>query len=222
MHFAHGSHYAHNSQIAQVISHNSLKTQLNRRVQIAIVRQIMHNKRMTVHEDWYYNTVNGDTEKAASLRAGITTSTLNRQLAKGTLSEGNVIAIARAYGQNPVEALVRTGYLTKEEATNSSQSLIKMLNDQELIHELALRVNSDEAIWAETFGKAMSLDNDPQTDAKQGTTFTEHKHSQVIPDDPWAAAAAVSGKDSWRGDEMVADDSEEEGFLGDDNYSDGP
>ena len=64
----------------------------------------MHNKRMTIHEDWYYNTVNGDTEKAASLRAGITTSTLNRQLAKGTLSEGNVIAIARAYGQNPVVA----------------------------------------------------------------------------------------------------------------------
>ena len=97
-----------------------------------------------------------------------------------------------------------------------------MLNDQELIHELALRVNSDEAIWAETFGKAMSLENDPQTNAKQGTTFTEHKHSQVIPDDPWATAATVSGKDSWRGDEMVADDSEEEGFLGDDNYSDGP
>ena len=42
------------------------------------------------------------------------------------------------------------------------------------------------------------------------------------PDDPWAAAATVGGKSSWRGDEMVADDSEEEGFLGDDNYSDGP
>ena len=49
-----------------------------------------------------------------------------------------------------------------------------------------------------------------------------NKHPDPKPDDPWAAATTVSGKDSWRGDEMVADDSEEEGFLGDDNYSDGP
>ena len=38
-----------------------------------------------------------------------------------------------------------------------------MLNDQELIHELALRVNSDEAIWAEVFGKAISLDDNHNT-----------------------------------------------------------
>ena len=61
------------------------------------------------------------------------------------------------------------------------------------------------------------------------STIAGHKPSDGVnelkpepkPDDPWAAAATVSGKSSWRGDEMVADDSEE-GFLGDDNYSGGP
>jgi len=35
-----------------------------------------------------------------------------------------------------------------------------MLNNQELIHELALRVNDDEAIWAKVFSKADELKPD--------------------------------------------------------------
>lgn len=110
---------------------------------------------MSNHINWYKSLVGSDTEKAASDRAGITTSTLNRQLAKGTLSEGNVIAIARAYGANPVDALVRTGFITSEEALGKDRDLSSLLSDQELIHELAMRVNSDEGAWDDTFSSAM-------------------------------------------------------------------
>lgn len=111
---------------------------------------------MSNHISWYKSLVGSDTEKAASDRAGITTSTLNRQLAKGHLSEGNVIAIARAYGANPVDALARTGYITAEEAAGNGREIAELLSDQELIRALALRINPDEEIWSQAFGTVVN------------------------------------------------------------------
>ncbi|AKN76144.1 hypothetical protein D881_01875 [Corynebacterium ulcerans NCTC 12077] len=110
---------------------------------------------MRNHTDWYRSIVGTDTEKAAAEKARITTSTLNRQLAKGVLSEGNVIAIARGYGKNPVDALIRVGYLTDAEVRGKDDELAARLTDQELIHELAMRINSEEAAWEETFSHSM-------------------------------------------------------------------
>lgn len=101
---------------------------------------------MSDHITWYQLLTGGDTERAVATRAGITTSTLNRQLAKGHLAAENVILVARAYGQNTATALSATGYLTPEEAANSDGDIAQLLTDRQLINELARRigVTSDE------------------------------------------------------------------------------
>lgn len=98
---------------------------------------------MSDHITWYRLLTAGDTERTVSLRAGITTSTLNRQLAKGALAAENIILIARAYKQNPVTALSATGYLLPDEATGSSGDLAQLLTDRQLIRELARRIGVD-------------------------------------------------------------------------------
>ena len=66
---------------------------------------------MTDHSNWYRRITGDATERAAALRSGVTTSTLNRQLAKGELSAEVVIKLCRGYGVNPVEGLAATGHL---------------------------------------------------------------------------------------------------------------
>lgn len=80
------------------------------------------------------------TERAVAIKAGLTTSTLNRQLKSGALSAENVILIARAYGANPVAALATTGYITPEEATKNLGDVAQLLPDRQLIAELARRI----------------------------------------------------------------------------------
>lgn len=106
---------------------------------------------MNEHKNWYLQLVGDATERSVALKAGVTTSTLNRQLKAGTLSAENVILIARAYGANPVAALTTTGYITLGEATKNLGDIARLLPDRQLIAELARRigVTVEELIDAE-------------------------------------------------------------------------
>lgn len=109
---------------------------------------------MKDHNDWYAETTKGDSERTVALRSGITTSTLNRQLARGQLSEDAVIKISRAYGVWPPAGLAATGYLTAEEASGvDASAAADLLSDRELIRQLARRINADPAAWFGTFGE---------------------------------------------------------------------
>lgn len=94
---------------------------------------------MSKNTNWYTQLVGDNTERAVALKAGITASTINRQLKKGTLSAENVILIARAYGANPVAALTTAGYITAAEATTNLGDIAQLLPDRDLIAELARR-----------------------------------------------------------------------------------
>ncbi|MFP7366315.1 hypothetical protein SFC07_11180 [Corynebacterium callunae] len=96
------------------------------------------------HTTWYERITGNATERAVSLASGITTSTLNRQLAKGVLSPENVIAISRAYGVSPIQGLVSTEYLKPEEVSDmSEEQMADSLSDRILIQTLAKRLGED-------------------------------------------------------------------------------
>lgn len=106
------------------------------------------------HKEWYERTTSGASGLEASRRAGLPTSTLNRQLAKGVLSPEFVIELARAYESSPPIALAETGFLTMEEVTGADETVAAdLLSDRELIRQLAHRINSDPAAWFGTFGE---------------------------------------------------------------------
>lgn len=107
---------------------------------------------MSKHKNWFAELTQGDSELAASKKSGVTTSTLNRQLSKGVLSSEVVILLARGYGQNPIEALTITGYITHEEAAGmSATGLAQLIPDSELLKELARRIDSTPGAWSDVF-----------------------------------------------------------------------
>ena len=121
---------------------------------------------MTDHNTWYRRTTGDATERAAALRSGITTSTLNRQLSKGELSAEVVIKLSRAYGISPVEGLAATGHITHEEATGmTADSAAELLSDPDLIRTLAYRINADPQAWFGTFGEL--ADEDDELEARR-------------------------------------------------------
>lgn len=111
------------------------------------------------HRNWYARLTDNEAERAAALRAGVTPSTLHRQLAADHLSAENVIALARAYGENPARALAATGHLDIQEITEFSVDEVgELLTDQQLIRLLALRIDADPQAWFGTFGELADED----------------------------------------------------------------
>lgn len=128
---------------------------------------------MTDHSTWYRRITGDATERAAALRSGVTTSTLNRQLAKGELSAEVVIKLCRGYGVNPVEGLAATGHLTHEEATGmTADSTAELLSDPDLIRTLAYRINADPQAWFGTFGE-LADENDELAARRSNTSDSD-------------------------------------------------
>ena len=99
------------------------------------------------HDDWFQNLTAGDSINAAAKRAVLEQGTLNRQLKRGMIPAESVIALARAYGVNPVQALVDTGYLTKDEATGEVHVINwSELPDTDLLRELLRRAEDGSRI----------------------------------------------------------------------------
>lgn len=136
---------------------------------------------MSKHVQWYKRLTDGDTERTAALKAGVTTSTLNRQLAKGSLGAEVVILLSRAYGENPVMGLAATGYLTSDEATGlKAGDISELLTDQQMIRALALRIDADPEAWFGTFGEL--ADEEPENElASLRSKKQADSHSDVTP-----------------------------------------
>ena len=64
---------------------------------------------MNNHKDWFDTTTEGATKAEESANTDIANSTIAHQYRAGQLSATTVIAIARAYGVNVIQALVDTG-----------------------------------------------------------------------------------------------------------------
>ncbi|WP_145941711.1 hypothetical protein [Corynebacterium glyciniphilum] len=81
---------------------------------------------------------------AAAKRSDIQKTTLIRQIDRGTIPSDNVIAIARAYGVNIVDALIATGHLepTEVEIVGVAQALGHATN-AEMLEEMRKRVDPE-------------------------------------------------------------------------------
>lgn len=122
--------------------------------------------RMTNQEDWLQSVTEGASRRQIAAAIGRPQTTFNRQADEGRFDAGTIIAIARHYGANPIIALVETGYLDSDEASSMSmKEVAKLLTDQQLIQELARRIDVNESAWAGTFNEVIeggSDDEDPK------------------------------------------------------------
>ena len=107
---------------------------------------------MSTHEQWVQDVTAGASRRQVSSAIGMPQSTYNRQANAGRFDAETIIAIARAYGAHPVESLTKLEFLTVDEAAPMSLAdAARLLTDQQLIRELARRVDADDDAWSGTF-----------------------------------------------------------------------
>lgn len=124
---------------------------------------------MESHTTWFNRTTNTSGRQAA-IKAGLPIATVNRQLGRDELSAETVIAIARAYGQSPIGALISTGYLNEDETKGIGiEDALKFASDQALIHQLAMRVNDNESHWQGTFEEVIDNPYPPLRDVSDSS-----------------------------------------------------
>lgn len=64
---------------------------------------------------WYRETVGDDSENFVARKAGLSQSTLNRQLSRVALAPDTMVAVARAYNRDALDALIIHGLITEED-----------------------------------------------------------------------------------------------------------
>lgn len=79
--------------------------------------------------EWLESLPGGATPTTAAKKAGLASPTLLRHAERGYTTADNVIAIARAYGVPPVDALVELGFLEPSETGGEAVRLKEALKD---------------------------------------------------------------------------------------------
>ncbi|MFT4088256.1 MAG: hypothetical protein QM658_14120 [Gordonia sp. (in: high G+C Gram-positive bacteria)] len=111
-------------------------------------------------ERWLDTISSGKSRRQIAADLGIPQTTFNRQVSAGQLDADTVILIARAYGAHPVAELAKSGHLTVDEAsTVNAADLAGLLTDQQIVRELARRVDDRPAAWAGTFDHVVEESN---------------------------------------------------------------
>lgn len=95
-------------------------------------------------KQWIESLPGAPSLTAAAKRSDIQKTTLIRQIDRGVIPSDNVIAIARAYGVNIVDALITTGHLepTEVEIIGVAQALGHATNS-EMLDEMSKRVDPE-------------------------------------------------------------------------------
>ena len=98
-----------------------------------------HDRGMTTTIVHWLELMSGETRRSMALRIGQTPSTFNRNVGTPEV----LIAVSRAYGFNPVEALIAGGIVTRDEANAfGSAAALKDVSEKELLLEMLRRVEA--------------------------------------------------------------------------------
>lgn len=100
--------------------------------------------------EWYEETVGADSVHTIAVNAGVTPSSLYRQL-PDKISPENVVKIARAYSVSAINGLVALGLLDDSDISKLRTSdALRDATDQELLDELARRLAAAQSnpIWS--------------------------------------------------------------------------
>lgn len=76
----------------------------------------MTNNQNDKRSEWLRSVTTGDSINKISQLTHIPYATIYRRFDKGGIETDEIIAVARGYNINPVEALVKCGIITEEEA----------------------------------------------------------------------------------------------------------
>lgn len=106
---------------------------------------------------WLSTLPGSPTPTTAATRSALTASTLIRHAEKGRSTADNVIAIARAFGVSPVDALVDNGFLRPDEIDTAKVSARQALSDLGI--EEALRIVVDRVNSSGLFENDFSVDD---------------------------------------------------------------
>lgn len=110
---------------------------------------IPHMNAMTTWAEYIRQIRGRDTNTEMAARTGISASAITRWL-DGTVEPrlNQILTVARAYGENPLGALVALGHITKDEATQFGGfprgMQIREFTDIELAQEIVRRIEANE------------------------------------------------------------------------------
>lgn len=134
---------------------------------------------------WIAALIAPDTLRAASEKIGLSHSTVTRQLSRDTLTPVTVIALCRAYGKSPVDGLVETGYLRREETGDVGVDFaLDRASNRELL-DAVLRRSDPEAVHL--FGRDAGVINPADSAAGEADDGT------VLPWTPRSGGIAADG-----------------------------
>lgn len=153
------------------------------------------------HTEWLTQITGNDSEREIGRRSGIAFRTINSQVKRGRLSAEVVIRVATGYGKSPVRALVDTDYLDEQWAeTVDPITALRQVSEEDLADEVLRR---------------MKL---PGTHEEFDTPVDELDARR---------AAKSNGRGIYPTPDVlpegyVADSTDTEPEMGDDDYNDGP
>lgn len=106
-----------------------------------------HDDDVSISPKDYFKARTGDSIRAIAQRAGVTQSTLNRQLVGTTdLTVHTVVAICRAYDLELAPAFIACGFITEPEARTFNRSAsLREVSEEELLKELLRRTAEGQA-----------------------------------------------------------------------------
>lgn len=83
-------------------------------------------------------------ERGIARRTGINSATFHRKMAEDAFTPDDAVTIARAYHRSPIEALVKLGTITPEEAMKADKGYsLREYSNLELSEELVRRMRED-------------------------------------------------------------------------------
>ena len=164
--------------------------------------------------EWLESLPGGATPTTAAKKAGLASPTLLRHAERGWTTADNVIAISRAYGVPPVDALVTLGFLDASEAGGDAVRLKEALEQasiSQLWDTMAAKIDGLHL----TVGKfprmddiAISVADDDLKARREAGVERQFK--------------GANWRDNPKPESHVADSSPREPGPGDDGYHDGP
>lgn len=108
-------------------------------------------------EKWYEAAVKGASVNAVAQKSGIAQTTLNRQVRTGKITPETIVAVAVAYGRDPIDGLITSGLITTEQIrSHGVRAALADATDAEIADEVWKRLNDgrEHATFDEAVGPA--------------------------------------------------------------------
>ena len=171
--------------------------------------------------EWLASLPGAPTPTQASYAAKLSGPTLLRHAERGYTTAENAIAIARAYGVAPADALVEMGFLEANEVNASDKLAVRealtRAEWEDIFAEITTRVNASGM-----FEGDFELSLDSPVHIPEPADLEEKRKQREADVDKQFKGADWRGKPRPGRDGYAADSSPREPQMGDGGYHDGP